>query len=44
MSDFARVWLWIDAVACDLHLIVLALAIHLRVDAVASCASRITQQ
>ena len=38
MGHFARIWFRIDAATCDLNFVVLALAIHLRVDAKASCA------
>ena len=38
-GDRAFIWLRINAVACDLDFVVLALAIHLRVDAKASSAT-----
>jgi hypothetical protein len=38
MGDCARMWIRIDAVASDLDFVVLTLAVHLRVDAVASSA------
>src|SRR5438309_6646306 len=38
VDDFAFIRIRIDAVACDLDFVVVALAIHLRVDAKASCA------